>query len=204
MKRLISLMLCLVLILSVCVFPAFGDGEPAVCVGSAPVITSESEVRVPFGIKLLPNRLIKIYDAEDGVIDPYGSAVVVTEWPDTGKLGTQPASFTVKDSDGNIAEHTMSVTVYEAQHSIVTLPAVAPTCHSEGLTEGSYCSICGEVFADQVTLPRTEHTDKNGDGVCDDCGKSLGFDGGPKYDISSIWQRILAFFRRIFSFLPFC
>ena len=203
MKRLISLMLCLVLILSVCVFPASGDGEPAVCVGSAPVITSESEVRVPFGIKLLPNRLIKIYDAEDGVIDPYGSAVVVTEWPDTGKLGTQPASFAVKDSDGNIATHTMKVTVYEVEHCKTVLPAVAPTCRSEGLTEGSCCAICGEVFAEQETIPKTAHVDKNCDGVCDECGAELHF-GDPGFNIVSLWQRLLAFFRRAFSFLPFC
>ena len=44
------------------------------------------------------------------------------------------------------------------QHSKVTQPAVAPTCSATGLTEGSYCSKCGEIFATQTVIPATGHS----------------------------------------------
>ena len=43
-------------------------------------------------------------------------------------------------------------------HDVVTEPAVAPTCTASGLTEGSYCSKCGEVFAVQVSVPAAGHS----------------------------------------------
>ncbi len=43
-------------------------------------------------------------------------------------------------------------------HTEVTDPAVAPTCYADGLTEGKYCSTCGEVLLAQTVLPKTnEH-----------------------------------------------
>ena len=44
------------------------------------------------------------------------------------------------------------------QHNTVTQPAVAPTCTATGLTEGSYCSACGEVFAEQTQIPALGHS----------------------------------------------
>ena len=43
-------------------------------------------------------------------------------------------------------------------HNTTTLPAVAPTCTETGLTEGSYCSKCGEVFSEQTVVPATGHS----------------------------------------------
>lgn len=43
-------------------------------------------------------------------------------------------------------------------HDVVTDAAVPPTCVSDGLTEGSHCARCGEVFTAQTTVPSTgEH-----------------------------------------------
>ncbi len=42
-------------------------------------------------------------------------------------------------------------------HTPVTDAAIAPTCTETGLTEGSHCSVCGEVFAAQETLPAAGH-----------------------------------------------
>ena len=40
-------------------------------------------------------------------------------------------------------------------HDVVTDAAVPPTCISDGLTEGSHCARCGEVFTAQTTVPST-------------------------------------------------
>ena len=44
-----------------------------------------------------------------------------------------------------------------ADHSLVTSPAVAATCTSTGLTEGSYCQTCGTVYSVQQEIPMLEH-----------------------------------------------
>lgn len=54
---------------------------------------------------------------------------------------------------------------------------IAPTCTKTGLTEGSHCSACDEVFVVQEVIPalgldvsEKHHTDLNNNRVCDDCG----------------------------------
>lgn len=44
------------------------------------------------------------------------------------------------------------------QHTVVTEEAVTATCTTDGLTEGSYCATCGEVFATQEVVAATGHT----------------------------------------------
>ena len=43
-------------------------------------------------------------------------------------------------------------------HQIVIDEAVAPTCQSEGLTEGQHCSRCGAVIVAQQTVPAGQHS----------------------------------------------
>ena len=42
-------------------------------------------------------------------------------------------------------------------HKIVTDPAVPATCTEDGKTEGSHCSVCGEVFEAQEIVPKLGH-----------------------------------------------
>ncbi len=42
-------------------------------------------------------------------------------------------------------------------HTPVTDAAVAPQCEATGLTEGSHCSVCGEVLQAQTIVPATGH-----------------------------------------------
>ena len=43
-------------------------------------------------------------------------------------------------------------------HVVVIDAAVAPTCTSEGKTEGSHCEKCGKVLCEQISIPMTEHS----------------------------------------------
>ena len=42
-------------------------------------------------------------------------------------------------------------------HTSVKDEAVAPTCAQPGMTEGSHCSVCGDVLIPQKTIPATDH-----------------------------------------------
>jgi len=58
-------------------------------------------------------------------------------------------------------------------HNEVVDSAVAPTCTSEGKTEGKHCSRCNTVLVAQSTIPATGHTEPNAEGKCDTCGTQL-------------------------------
>lgn len=66
-----------------------------------------------------------------------------------------------------------SKTVKKLAHTVVTDPAVNPTCIDEGLTGGSHCSVCGTVLTAQKIIPPTGHFDENGDSVCDVCESAI-------------------------------
>lgn len=54
-----------------------------------------------------------------------------------------------------------------ATHAVVTDAYKAPTCTEDGLTEGSHCSVCGEILVKQNSIDAIGHKDENGDNVCD-------------------------------------
>ena len=58
------------------------------------------------------------------------------------------------DGDCNLCGETRQVT-----HTAKILEAVAPTCTETGLTEGSVCSICGEVITAQKTVDAKGHVE---------------------------------------------
>lgn len=47
--------------------------------------------------------------------------------------------------------------IEKTAHVVVTDPAVPPTCTEAGKTEGSHCSLCGEIFTAQTDIPATGH-----------------------------------------------
>ncbi len=57
-----------------------------------------------------------------------------------------------------------------AGHTTVTDKAVAATCTTTGLTEGSHCSVCNKVFVEQQTVPANDHSYQNE--LCVNCGKN--------------------------------
>ena len=74
------------------------------------------------------------------------------------------ANFTV-DGGGSVTPPTP-----ECSHYIITDSAVSPTCTSTGLTAGSHCAYCNEVFTAQTVIPATGHSYSNGS--CYRCGSA--------------------------------
>ena len=76
------------------------------------------------------------------------------------------------------------------------VPERKATCTEEGLTSYEYCSRCKEHnFSEPELIPATGHSDKNNDGVCDQCGTTIG-----KKENSFI-AKIKQFFGKISRFL---
>lgn len=62
-------------------------------------------------------------------------------------------------------------------HNIVIDKNVEPTCTKPGLTEGSHCSLCNEVFKKQESIPATGHTTVDDPAIeptCTKAGKTAG------------------------------
>ena len=75
-------------------------------------------------------------------------------------------------------------------HTVVTQEAVAPTCTTTGLTEGSYCSVCGEVFKAQKEVPALGHKANEATcteaSVCGVCGVEVAPALGHDYNTSVV------------------
>lgn len=50
-----------------------------------------------------------------------------------------------------------TITLPKVKHSEVIIKKIAPTCETEGWTEGSYCSVCDQILQPQKVIPATGH-----------------------------------------------
>ena len=57
---------------------------------------------------------------------------------------------------------TKTESIEKTVHSPEVMPAVAATCKATGLTEGSKCSVCGEILVAQEVTPKIAHTWNDG------------------------------------------
>jgi hypothetical protein len=62
-------------------------------------------------------------------------------------------------SDETPSEETPSLDPCRDGHTEVTNSAVEPTCTEKGLSEGSYCSVCGTVIKAQAEIDALGHTE---------------------------------------------
>ena len=75
------------------------------------------------------------------------------EW-NTTKAATCTAEGT-QTRTCEVCGKTETQTIKALGHTVVVDKAVAATCDKSGLTEGSHCSVCGEVIKAQETVPAT-------------------------------------------------
>ncbi len=99
-----------------------------------------------------------------GVLDTTGTAESTLEESGSDTTGTVENEPNTDDDEPNTGGNTS-----EHIHTIDIDPAVAPTCVATGLTEGSHCSVCGEIFVLQTVIPATENHTYGTDGYCTVC-----------------------------------
>ena len=89
-----------------------------------------------------------------------------------------------------VCETTKTETIEAPGHTVVIDPAVDPTYTEEGLTEGSHCSVCGEILKEQMVVPKLEKPaggdENNGTtGNTEDTGNTTGAAGTTGTDNSA-------------------
>ena len=107
----------------------------------------------------------------DGQTTPETTTPEATSPEETTPETTTPETTTPDDGGETPPE--------VCKHVVVIDEAVAPTCTTEGLTEGKHCSVCGEILEKQKRISKIPHNVV--DGICTVCG-----DGAEVYDIT-VW-----------------
>lgn len=78
-------------------------------------------------------------------------------------------NVTVTDREGKTYTSTLRVNGDICNHNLVTDPAVPATCTEPGLTAGSHCIYCDDIFIARGPIPPTGHN-YNSEGYCRACG----------------------------------
>ncbi len=74
-----------------------------------------------------------------------------------------------------------------ADHDVIELDAVAPSCANTGLTKGSKCSVCDEVFVSQVEIEKLDHSYQKVDAVEPTCS-AYGYMEGSQCTACGTWE----------------
>ena len=109
-------------------------------------VDSDAQItaNVTMGDQSCVNKLVTFESSDDAVATVDQNGLIHAVNPGT-------ATITVSAASGVIAS--CAVTVEPCTHTPVTDPAVPATHVTTGLTEGSHCSICGEILVAQQEIP---------------------------------------------------
>ncbi len=92
-------------------------------------------------------------------------------------------------------------------HTEKTVPAVAPTCTKEGLTEGVICADCSTVLVAQKKVAKLDHVDEDTDNKCDSCGtkvRSCDCMCHATDSFNRFFYKLIQFFRNLFGIYSEC
>ena len=129
-------------------------------------------------------EILKLNSGEVTVSMPVPSGIPEDRVLIYDMMKTTPQKVNFKIDDGNIVFVTEKLSVYmigeevDCVHEPETIAAIAPSCTAQGKTEGSYCSLCGDILLTPETIPALGHTDDGSYGCiapksCTVCGKQL-------------------------------
>ena len=88
----------------------------------------------------------------------YGDTITITATPAAGYHFVKWSDDNTDNPRNYHVTNDVSLAAIFAGHTIVADAAVAATCTATGLSEGSHCSICGEVMVAQIETPKAGHT----------------------------------------------
>ncbi|WP_050749569.1 Ig-like domain-containing protein [Slackia heliotrinireducens] len=94
-------------------------------------------------------------DPDKNIAETVDATYAVTEPATCVAAGT--GTYTATFSNTAFEEQTQEVVIPATGHTPVTDEAVPATCTEDGLTEGSHCSVCGEVLVAQEPVPALGH-----------------------------------------------
>ena len=96
----------------------------------------------------------------------------VTKKGNVTGTGIGEAVITAKDKAGNTYNCTVKVVLDPNVHvhTVAVLERKLPTCTETGLTEGEYCTTCGEILKAQESVPAKGHV-PDAKGICVVCGQ---------------------------------
>ena len=73
--------------------------------------------------------------------------------------GEHPVTYQVQGKVAPVVSQALQMFCSDMQlvtgHTPVAVPSIAATCTEDGLTEGSKCSVCGQVLVAQEIIPAT-------------------------------------------------
>ena len=111
----------------------------------------ETTTKAPVETTEKPTETTERVETTESAEDP----VDTTAAPEAEETTEAPAEETTEAPAEETTETTEAPACDHAETETET--AVAPTCEETGLTEGSYCAICGETITAQVSVPALGH-----------------------------------------------
>lgn len=71
-------------------------------------------------------------------------------------------------------------------HAVSVDEGYEPTCTEDGLTDGSHCSVCGEILSEREIIKATGH--QYFDGECAVCGQEETYGIGETWIVDDLWE----------------